>query len=135
MAALSRIRHLVLLGTVGFVLHAYALPVKPDLEKILKEQQQRPRQYEPARAGWDGPEMVRSQEASPNPVLEAYGPTSTIRAIRSSLRAALTPDPAAAAGILMLILLWRIVREQRSRRESAVALVSRSEASKEIRAA
>lgn len=132
---MSRIGLLGILGAVLFALHAYALPIKPNLEKILKEQQQRPRQYEPARAGWDGPEMVRSQAASPNPVYEAYGPASTARAIRSSLRAALTPDPAAMAGILMLILLWRIVRGQRLRRESAVVLMPKPEASKEIRAA
>lgn len=91
---------------------AWAVPIKPDLEKILKEQQQTPRHYEPARAGWNGPEMVKPQESSPNPVYEAYGPASTARAIRASLRAAATPDPVALLGIGMLILLLRMVRGQ-----------------------
>jgi hypothetical protein len=101
---------------------AFAVPVKPDLEKILKEQQQRPRHYEPARAGWNGPEMVRPQESSPNPVYEAYGPASTARAIRASLRAAATPDPVALLGIGMLILLLRVVRSQGQRKAAVVAI-------------
>jgi len=101
---------------------AFAVPVKPDLEKILKEQQQRPRHYEPARAGWNGPEMVRPQDSSPNPVYEAYGPASTARAIRASLKAAATPDPVALLGIGMLILLLRVVRSQGHRKASVVVM-------------
>ncbi len=102
---------------------AFAVPVKPDLEQILKEQQQRPRHYEPARAGWNGPEMVKPQESSPNPVYEAYGPASTARAIRASLRAAAIPDPVALLGIGMLILLLRMVRAQGQRQKAAVVVI------------
>jgi hypothetical protein len=101
---------------------ALSLPVKPNLEKILKQQEQRPRTYEPARAGWNGPEMVPPREASPNPVYEAYGPASTVRAIRASLRAAATPDPVAIVGIGMLIMLLRLARQQRAQRERAAVI-------------
>ena len=112
----------------------WAVPIKPDLEKILKEQQQAPRHYEPARAGWNGPEMVKAQESSPNPVYEAYGPASTARAIRASLRAAATPDPVALLGIGMLILLLRMVRAQ-GKRKAAVVVISRPDVAQETRAA
>jgi hypothetical protein len=137
MTAMSRIRHFGMAVAILFAVHAFAVPVKPNLEKILQQQQQRPRQYEPARAGWDGPEMVRPQDASPNPVYEAYGPASTARAIRASLRTAMLPDPAALTAILMLILLWRIVRQQRTQRQHApvVAMPQPEIASKESRAA
>lgn len=107
--------------------NAFAVPVKPDLEKMLKQQEQRPRHYEPARAGWNGPEMVKPQESAPNPVYEAYGPASTARAIRAALRAAATPDPIALLGIGMLILLWRVVRQQGHRQKGALAVISQHE--------
>jgi hypothetical protein len=115
---------------------AWGVPIKPDLEKILKEQQQRPRHYEPARAGWNGPEMVKPQESSPNPVYEAYGPASTARAIRASLKAAATPDPVALLGIGMLILLLRVVRSQGQRKAAVVVMSPQGEiAPQERRAA
>ena len=122
------------LGMTIVGVQAWAVPSKPDLEKILKEQQQTPRHYEPARAGWNGPEMVKPQESSPNPVYEAYGPASTARAIRASLRAAATPDPVALLGIGMLILLLRVVRAQ-GRRKAAVVMLPRTDVAQERRAA
>jgi len=113
----------VVVAVFFFVTNVFGIPVKPNVEKILKQQEQRQRTYEPARAGWDGPEMVRPQEASPNPVYEAYGPASTVRAIRASLRAAATPDPVAILGIGMLILLLRLTRHQRTQRERAAVVV------------
>jgi hypothetical protein len=123
MTAMQWARQFGLTLAVLFAINAFAVPVKPDLEKILKQQEQRQRHYEPARAGWDGPEMVRAQDASPNPVYEAYGPASTARAIRASLRAAATPDPVAILGIGMLILLLRLARHQRTQRQMAAVVV------------
>ena len=102
---------------------ADAVPIKPDLQKILKQQEQKPRYYEPAQAGWNGPEMVRPQEASPNPIYEAYGPASTVRAIRASLLTAAKPDPVALMGIGLLILMLRLARNERSKREKAGVVV------------
>ncbi len=116
---------LVLITAILFSMGAFAIPVKPDLEKILKQQEQKPRHYEPARAGWNGPEMVRPQDSAPNPVYEAYGPASTARAIRASLRAAATPDPVALVGIGMLILLLRLVRSQGKKQAAEVTVLGR----------
>jgi hypothetical protein len=114
----------------------YAVPIKPDLQKILKQQEQKPRHYEPAQAGWNGPEMVRPQEAAPNPVYEAYGPASTVRAIRASLSMAAKPDPVALLGIGLLILMLRLARQERSKRaRAAVAFPIRVEPKRERRAA
>lgn len=101
---------------VAFVSGAYAVPVKPNLEKILKQEEQQQRHFEPARAGWDGPEMIRSRNATANPVFDTYGPAATVRAIRSSLLAAATPDPEVLTAIGILIVVWRIVRKERDRR-------------------
>lgn len=100
-----------------------AVPIKPDIQKLLKQQEQKPRHYEPAQAGWNGPEMVRAQEASPNPVYEAYGPASTVRAIRASLLTAARPDPVALLGIGLLILMLRLARHERSKRDRAAVVV------------
>ncbi len=118
---------LVLAFSILLCANAFAIPVKPDLEKILRQQEQRPRHYEPARAGWNGPEMVKPQESAPNPVYETYGPASTARAIRAALRAAATPDPVALLGIGMLILLWRVVRQQERRHKGALTVISQQE--------
>ncbi len=104
----------------GLSLAASALPVKPDVEKILQRQEQHPRHYQPARAGWDGPEMAPPEQASRNPVYEAYGPASTVRAVHAALKAAAKPDPVAVLAIGFLILLLRIARQQRVARERAV---------------
>jgi hypothetical protein len=98
---------------------AAAVPVKPDLEKILKQQQERPMPFEPARAGWNGPESAPAGAVVRNPVYEAYGPESTQRAIRASLVAAATPDPLSFLAIGVLILFWRYTRKQRMQRERA----------------
>src|SRR3954462_12182632 len=99
-----------------------AVPLKPDLQKILKQGEQRPKRFGPAHAGWNGPEMVRAQEASPNPIYEAYGPASTVRAIRASLAAAATPDPMALGAIGLLILMFRWTRQQRAKNMRATVI-------------
>lgn len=96
---------------------ATAVPIKPDLQKILKQQQERPTRFEPARAGWNGPEAPLASDAVRNPVYEAYGPASTTRAIRAALIAAATPDPVSVLAIGVLILFWRYSRKQRILRE------------------
>jgi hypothetical protein len=113
---------LVLLCSALFASVAFAVPVKPDLGKILKQQEQRNRSFEPAQAGWNGSEMQRQQDAAPNPVLEAYGPAATARSIRAALMAAAVPDPAAVIAIAVLILLMRIMRQMQDRRAQAVVV-------------
>ncbi|MGZ4787441.1 MAG: hypothetical protein ACXVZV_02190 [Terriglobales bacterium] len=114
---------------------AFAVPVKPDLGKILKQQEQRNRPFQPAQAGWNGPEMQRAQGAAPNPVLEAYGPAATARSIRAALTAAAIPDPSAVVAIVVLIILMRIMRQTQERRRQAVVLPIRSTSHEEERKA
>jgi len=122
---------LVLAGTVS----GYGAPIKPDLQKILRQQEQKPRHYEPAQAGWNGPEMVRAQDAAPNPVYEAYRPASTVRAIRASLAAAVKPDPIAMLGIGLLILLMRLARHEQKKQDRAALVPIRDRVRHESRRA
>lgn len=126
LVAMKDLKPIGLLLALVVAVCAHAVPIKPDLQKILKQQEQRPRHYEPAQAGWNGPEMVKPQEASPNPVYEAYGPGATVRAIRASLAAAAKPDPVAISGIGMLILLLRLARHERTKRERAAVVPIRT---------
>lgn len=96
---------------------SFAVPVKPNLEKTLQQQEQRRRTFIPAQAGWNGPEMQRPQDADPNPVLEAYGPAATVRSIRASLVAAAIPDPKAVVAIAVIIILMRTMITLRERRQ------------------
>lgn len=98
---------------------ATAVPIKPDLQKMLQEHSTHPRSFEPARAGWNGPEMARPQDGFTNPVYDAYGPASTVRMIRASLLAAALPNPAAIAVIGALILLLRYARNRRLSQQRA----------------
>jgi hypothetical protein len=112
-----------------------AVPIKPDLQKILK-QEQLPRKFEPAHAGWNGPELVRPQDAAPNPIYEAYGPASTARIVRASLAAAVVPDPKAIAAIFVVILLMRYLRQRWTRKGARnVTTMPIAQVSSEVRRA
>lgn len=100
-----------------------AVPVKPDLQKILKQQEQRSKYFEPARAGWDGPEMQSAEDAAPNPVLEAYGPKATTRAIRAALLAAAIPDPKAVIAIGAMILMMRLLKQVQEKKRRVTPLL------------
>jgi hypothetical protein len=123
-----RIKHFALalaaIFLVGCSTVSFAVPVKPDLDKILKQQEQRNRQFEPAQAGWNGPEMQRPQDAAPNVVLETYGPAATLRSVRASLAAAAIPDPKAVIAIGVVIILMRIMREAQERQKQRVMVVT-----------
>ena len=102
----------------------FAMPIKPNLEKTLQQQEQRKRVFAPAQAGWNGPEMQRPQDVAPNPVLEAYGPAATARSIRASLVAAAIPDPKAVLAIVTIIILMRVMRTVGERREHKTKVVA-----------
>jgi hypothetical protein len=125
-----------LLVTLLIGVTAMAVPIKPDLKKILEQQQERPVHFEPARAGWNGAEVTPASGTTRNPVYEAYGPASTVRVIRTTLIAAATPDPLSIFAIGILILCWRYVRRQRIEREQAkIVLMGALDAAEATRAA
>ena len=112
-----------------------AIPIRPDLGKMLKQHEQRNRQFDPAQAGWNGPEMQRLQDVAPNPVLEAYGPAATARSVRAALMAAAIPDPKAVVAIAVLIILMRILRQVQDRRKAAIIPIRSTLAEEERKAA
>lgn len=89
------------------------------LLEILRQKQDRPGHFEPARAGRNGPETAL------NPVYEAYGPAFSVRAIRAALVAAATPGPLSIGATGVLILMWRYNRKQRIQREHASVMAMR----------
>lgn len=101
------------------VMRAEAMPIKPDVRKVLSQPRVPPTQFVPARAGWDGPESMRS--ASFNSTYEQFGPSGTARAVKSSLISAALPDYRALAAIALVILLLRRMRKDRRQAEVASA--------------
>jgi len=123
---------LALILVTVFVAPCSATPIRPDLHKLLQEE--KPRSFAPARAGWNGPEM-RPAQGTLNPTLEAYGPAATARAARASLLAAVIPDPKAVIAIGTLIVLLRVLRQQKLRRKSATVMAIRHSTEEERQAA
>jgi hypothetical protein len=93
------------------VVRSNATPIEPDLKKLL-EQQRHQDEFPLARAGWNGSEMKDSAPAT-NATLEELGPASTARQVREALRSVAIPDYRAVAGILLVILLLRRIRQAR----------------------
>jgi hypothetical protein len=84
---------------------AVATPIRPDPRKLVKDAG-RPREFLPARVGWNGPE-TRGQNLATNPVLAEPA------AIRASLIAAALPDPRAVLAVVVAILLLRRLRHNK----------------------
>jgi hypothetical protein len=85
---------------------AAATPIQPDLEKLLSKPHSEQQHFEPARAGWDGPETGFTPARS-SFALEEFGPVETARIARASFVAAAVPDPRVWACLCALILLLR----------------------------
>jgi hypothetical protein len=95
---------------------AHASPIPPDVRKLAEQPQGPPPKFEPARAGWNGP------EASPPPQLPAeFSAAARTRAARRMLALVMTPDPMALLGILVVIVLLRVMRKRRDARPQAPA--------------
>jgi hypothetical protein len=87
---------------------AGATPIQPDVRQLVEQQQEPPPKFEPARAGWNGPETASGSSLP----LELTRAAQT-RAVRRALAIVVTPDPRALAMILLLIVLLRKLREKR----------------------
>ncbi|HSE48206.1 MAG TPA: hypothetical protein VLA96_03255 [Terriglobales bacterium] len=92
-----------------------ATPIKPDVRKLVETPPPAPPAYEPARAGWNGP------ETSPGQIAMAAAQEAHVRAVRRALATVVTPDPRAWAAILAMILLLRKVRSMRAAQAAPAA--------------
>ena len=107
------------------VVPAQATPIRPDIRKIVYEpQQDSTSQWVPARAGWDGPEMARSQTPALSASFAAMSGREQERARLAELISVATPDPRAVLGIAALIFLLRLLRKQDEKRAGATAFSS-----------
>jgi hypothetical protein len=91
---------------------AYAVPIRPDIRKLLDQPQDPGPPFIPARAGWHGPESAKTGEESPNPVMEKYSPAGSARAVRTALIGAAVPDWRVVGVILALIIALRKMRRK-----------------------
>src|SRR3954470_323990 len=90
---------------------AHASPIQPDIRRLVEEQKEPPVKFEPARAGWNGPESS-STAASTRELAQA----ARIRAVRRTLALAVIPDPKALGAIFLMIVLLRKLRTMRERK-------------------
>jgi hypothetical protein len=102
------------------VMRAEAMPIRPDVRKVLAQPRVSPAQFAPARAGWDGPESARPTQTL-NTTFDQLGPGGTVRAVKESLLSAALPDYRALAAIALIILLLRRMRKDRRSAELAAA--------------
>lgn len=108
----------LLLATLSRV-GAEATPIRPDVKQLVEQPESEPPRYEPARAGWNGP------ETDPAVLARAEAQAAQARAVRLALAVVLTPDPRALAALLMAIVVLRKLR--RTREARVLALPSRPE--------
>ena len=94
-----------------------ATPIKPDVQKLLKQSQQSQQQFIPARAGWTEPSMAATVVR--NPVLESIAGDHMQREFRETLTAVATPDPWIVLALATLILLMRKLRSIEAARNRA----------------
>ena len=101
----------VLLAAFAVVPLLNATPIEPAARQLIQGLQP-PAMFVLARAGWDG---RQKPAAHFNLTLEQFGPQATARAVRASLKAALTPDPLSMAALLFcaFALRWMRIRKER----------------------
>jgi hypothetical protein len=93
---------------------AFALPMKPDIEKLLKEAQRPQERFVPARAGWNGPEE-KSSAAEPNLTYEALRAERTPAEMRQQFFAVAMPDWRILVAICGLIIALRMFKPSKRR--------------------
>jgi len=93
---------------------ANATPIEPTAKQLIQELQRPPAVFVPARVGWNAPQKPAPHFSL---TLEQYGPQATARAVRASLKAALTPDPLSMGALLFcaLALRWMRMRKEKLR--------------------
>ena len=98
---------------------AEATPIRPNIRKLVTQNQSAPPPASPARAGWDGPEM-RPVDGRTNPALD---PAVTLRSNKAALITAAVPDPRAVLAVIVVIFLMRGLRKIQEKQETTAATV------------
>lgn len=118
---LKRIAMTLLFTTGLFVflsaLDADATPIRPNIRKLVTQNEAAPATATPARAGWDGPEMPR-REMRTNPALD---PAVTLRSNKAALITAAVPDPRAILAVVVVIFLMRALRKIQEKQTQAAS--------------
>jgi hypothetical protein len=111
-----------------------ATPIKPDVQRMIRESQQAQQPFIPARAGWNEPSATTA--ALHNPVLASLTGDRVQQEYRETLMSVATPDPWILVALGMVIVLMRKLRSIEARRKSAaaVALVARGEQPEQLAA-
>ncbi len=97
-----------------------ATPIKPDVQKLIRQSQQTEHPFIPARAGWNEPTSATTVVR--NPVLESVAGDHMRQEFRETLTAVATPDPWIALSLATLIVLMRKLRSIEARRSRVRAI-------------
>jgi hypothetical protein len=100
-----------------------ATPIKPDVQRMIREAQQAQQPFIPARAGWNEPSS--NSPALRNPALASLTSDRVQQEYRETLATVATPDPWILVALAMVIVLMRKLRsmETARKRAEAIALV------------
>ena len=99
-----------------------ATPIKPDVQKLIRQSQQNSQPFIPARAGWNEP--VASASAAHNPVLDSIADDHMRQEFRETLASVATPDPWIVLALGTLIVLMRKLRSIEAQRRRVVLVAN-----------
>ena len=112
-----------------------ATPIKPDVQRMIRESQQSQKPFIPARAGWTEPASTTA--ALHNPVLESLKGDNAREEFRETLALVATPDPWLVVALVTIIVLMRKLRliEENRKRAALVPVGARNPETEEPLAA
>lgn len=112
----------MLAGIIVFLVlsavESQATPIRPDLQKLIKQSEQGRQMFIPARAGWSAPAAAA---VTVNPLLESLSGEKWRQDLRDELASIATPDPWIALALVSLIFLMRKLRSIETQRNRARA--------------
>jgi hypothetical protein len=97
---------------------SHATPIKPDVQKMIRQSQQTAKPFIPARAGWSEP--TASASILRNPVLESIADDHLRQEFRETLSTVAIPDPWIVLALASLIFLMRKLRSIEAKRNLAL---------------
>jgi hypothetical protein len=119
---LARTGLAAILGVLIFLaistIESHATPIKPDVQKLIRQSQQTSKPFIPARAGWSEP--ATSTTLVRNPVLESIADDHLRQEFRETLSSVAIPDPWIVLALATLILLMRKLRSIEAKRNRAL---------------